>query len=268
MNSLLQSYLSTTKSDSQEGVPAAPPGPTVLEKVAEVSEDEEELSNSPRPLTLQISEAKSTVHHKGVSDSSTDPSKAFRRSTAQQLFKQELQRRCESLIITSHKLLGDEKGEEEVVEEDERAVIQDQSSPSYTEMVDSRNVAVGQSSLAKSGSTRDSLPEQDETYDVLVTIKASQQRQEAESASVNYIIDTADDPEFPLAEDTDRQQDTPKESALASPSPEEPLSQTSPARETQVRSEPDCAIETRKTQKDGLGGGQLAGAEEGDRADR
>ncbi len=197
MNKLVSEYLASTEAKAE---PAAKPAvchqPTALEQVAELPEEEEEQFNSPQVVDIlpsavgQEDAAKPvTAHHKGVSDSSSTPSKCSRKSTAQQLFKQELQRRCESLIITSHKLIGEEDGKNQGQGQEQQD--EQDSSASYTEIVDSRNATVaGQSSsLVHSGSTRDSVQGQDEASDVLATIRASQQRQESET-SVNYIIDT------------------------------------------------------------------------------
>lgn len=186
MNKLISEYSQQSKETEEQNVPRMKVHRN-LEQVAELPEEEEEEANNSRNSNIsglieERSGTKSTAHHKGVSDSSSTQDRRVRKNTAQQLFKQELQRRCESLILTSHKL-NDEGREEKRVEQD---------SPSYTELIESRNGAVGQSFLAKSGSTRDTTQGQDETYDVLATIKASQQRQETQT-SMNYIIDSKDD---------------------------------------------------------------------------
>lgn len=199
MNKLLSSYLSNAQPAPSQPILPVSKQVTTLEQVAELPEEEEELPNSPFGLRGLYEGSSSSRpgaaarHNKGVSDSSSTPNKCARKSTAQQLFKQELQRRCESLVLTSQKLISDDDARNQG---EEMSPDQDQdSSSSYTEMIDSRNMAVGQSALARSGSTRDSTQGQDEVYDVLATIKASQERQETETFAVNYIIDTTYDDE-------------------------------------------------------------------------
>ncbi len=218
MNQLLRDYAQQLRSPHSDPPAHQTNVHQVLELVSELPEEEESEENddsegkvTPSPSLHKFPSLFSTpadrpaVHHKGGSDSS-HPSRSSKKNTAQLLFKEELQRRCASLMITSEKLIAaddspkrsmdplPELKDDETVAAADETEIPDQT---YTEVIESRNVAVGPSALAKSGSTRDSNPENnDETYDVLVTIKASQQRQETEPM-VNYIIDTDfAEPEF------------------------------------------------------------------------
>jgi len=174
-----------------------------LEQVSELPEDEENCDSDKKPSphgslhklqSLFSSPAENEkTHHKGGSDSGNN-SKTAKQSAAQQKFKEELQRRCASLMIESEKLIKEENSKPpnmgENLLEVENKSEKNISEESYTEVVESRNTEVGPSTQAKSGSTLDSVQEGcEETYDVLASIKINQQRQESENV-VNYIIDS------------------------------------------------------------------------------
>ena len=242
MNQLLRDYSQYTQEPSGALVPPVPPSHTKLEKVTEQPDEEEEEFDNSRPLNSEDRPlTKLMIHHKGVSDSSSASRRTQRKSAAQQLFKQELQRRCESLIITSHKLISDDEGAMKSQDLGEEC-------PSYTELVESRNAVVAQSSVVGSGSTRDSMQEQDETYDVLASIQASQKRQDDENA--NYIVDTLYDEEGDVAVVNEDTFESKPEIDLEEYKNDAPV--LSPARYSKVHTAPISIIAQENTSANGL----------------
>eukprot|EP01022_Parablepharisma_sp_SALTPOND_P004693 TRINITY_DN120778_c0_g1_i1.p1 TRINITY_DN120778_c0_g1~~TRINITY_DN120778_c0_g1_i1.p1 ORF type:complete len:292 (-),score=24.54 TRINITY_DN120778_c0_g1_i1:34-909(-) len=127
----------------------------VIQEVPEEDELESELKTTSANFSL--------FHQKRVSES-----RSGQKKDVQKAFAEELQRRCESLVVFSDKLIcGEDEGNEK-----------------YTELVESRNIW----KQGYSESTSDTLKIDGEMCDVLETLKACQQKQETDG-EVNYIVD-------------------------------------------------------------------------------